>query len=356
MTVLFIATEYPVLSGGGGFTETVRRTLSEIPNCRVITRLIGPGLSFSGRLANALRGYVYGVTPKIEDELVEICKKEHVDVLFAGYTYFGRLCRNVKRRCPGVRIVSLASNVEVLYSWEMFRVLRSRVVPWAVLHALIYLNERWQLSVGDYFLGLNKRDAECFSRIYGRAPDDLVGMVLPDSYRSDVAEDGEYALFVGSRFPPNEFAVRWIARHLAPKSPVAIKIVGRGFEDMRDEFQDVPNLEIVGTVDDLASYYNGARFVLSPIFHGSGMKVKTAEALMFGKRILGSREALEGYSVEGMPNVIQCQDEEDFLSAMRDSTDCQKFCPENRDLYQARHSVGTLRSKLELALGIGTAG
>lgn len=353
MTVLFIATEYPTLSGGGGFTETVRRTLSEIPNCRVITRLIAPGLSFSGRIVNALHGYVYGVTPKIEDELVGICRNERVDVLFAGYTYFGQLCRNVKRRCPTVRIVSLASNVEVVYSWEVFRVARSRVLLWAVLHALIYLNERWQLSVSDCFLGLNKRDAECFLRIYGHAPDNLLGMVLPDSYRNDVAEEGEYALFVGSRFPPNEFAVRWIARHIAPKSPIAIKVVGKGFESLRSEFQDVPNLEIVGTVDSLASYYNGARFVMSPIFHGSGMKVKTAEALMFGKRILGSREALEGYEVEGMPNVLQCQNEEDFLSAIRDSIDCQKFCPENRDLYRARHSVDVLRSKLAAALEVG---
>lgn len=353
MIVLYVATEFSQLSGGGKFTAVVGTALSEIPNCRVITYLINSGLSFAGRIGNALHGFVYGVTPKIEDELVAICDKEHVDVLFAGYTYFGTLCRNIKRRCPTVRIVSLASNVEVLYSWETFRVLRSRVVPWAVLHALIYLNERRQLSVSDYFLGLNKRDAEAFSRIYGRAPDDLIGMTLPDSYQNDVAEEGEYALFVGSRFPPNEFAVRWIARYIAPKSPVIIKVVGKGFEGMRDEFQDVPNLEIVGTVGDLAPYYNGARFVLLPIFHGSGMKVKTAEALMFGKCILGSREALEGYEVEGMPNVLQCRDEEDFLSAMRDSAGCQKFCRENRDLYWARHSVDVLRAKLAAALGVG---
>ena len=41
-------------------------------------------------------------------------------------------------------------------------------------------------------------------------------------------------------------------------------------------------------VDCLETWYEKADVVISPIFLGSGMKTKTAEALMYGKPILGT--------------------------------------------------------------------
>jgi len=37
--------------------------------------------------------------------------------------------------------------------------------------------------------------------------------------------------------------------------------------------------------------------VILPIISGSGMKTKTAEALMYGKSIIGIKEAFEGYKM-----------------------------------------------------------
>lgn len=38
--------------------------------------------------------------------------------------------------------------------------------------------------------------------------------------------------------------------------------------------------------------------MVMPIFSGSGMKVKTAEALMYGKFLIGTKEAFEGYEID----------------------------------------------------------
>ena len=40
---------------------------------------------------------------------------------------------------------------------------------------------------------------------------------------------------------------------------------------------------VVGEVESLAQWYHDAYFVVAPIFDGSGMKTKVAEALMYGK-------------------------------------------------------------------------
>ena len=46
--------------------------------------------------------------------------------------------------------------------------------------------------------------------------------------------------------------------------------------------------------------------MLFPIFEGSGMKLKTCEALMFGKNIIGTPEAFAGYDIDDYTNVGAC--------------------------------------------------
>ena len=90
-------------------------------------------------------------------------------------------------------------------------------------------------------------------------------------------------------------------------------IVGRGFDAHSAELTR-SNVVIVGAVDDLAPWYAGASLVLAPVFSGGGMKVKIAEALMHGKRVLASRSAAIGYeqSVRTGSTVI-CEEARDYL-------------------------------------------
>jgi len=353
-TILYLTTKYSKQSGGGKFSEAVFQGLSFLNDTRVVRYEIDTSSSFLTRLANALHGFIYGITRQTEEEIVAICEQEKVNVLFASYTYFGTLCRNLKSRIPGLRIVSLAQNVEYSYHRRLFNLSHDNILQGLLFIAAVKLNERRQLKSSDYLFALNTRDASEFQRIYGKYPDSILGIILPDEYIAtnninDLSNE-EFALFVGSRFPPNEYAVRWIAEHIAPKSPLNIKIVGKGLEAMRDELQNTPNLTIVGTVDDLTGYYNKARFIISPIFQGSGMKVKTAEALMYGKRILATDESLEGYDTANLPDVIRCQTSQEFIEAMLLSLDCPRYCALNRDIYLKNHSMPVLVKKLSRAV------
>jgi len=345
---------YPKQSGGGKFTDALLQGVSGIPDTRVIEYRISSSVPLVRRIVNCLRGYVQGVTPAMQDEIIAICMRENVNVLFVGCTFFGTLCRNVKRSIPNMRIVSVAQNVEFLYSYQMFRINLEKPLQWLPFQFAIWLNERRQMAASDFVFALNARDAHDLSRLYGRQPDETIGIVLPDKFSDSQPTESPfqtpYALFVGSRFPPNEYAVRWIAKNIAPESPLPVKIVGHGFEGFRDELNGIPNFEIIGTVDDLASYYQHAQFVISPIFHGSGMKVKTTEALMFGKRILGTQEALEGYDIDNAADVIHCQSTEEFLTAMQQSSSCPLFSKPNRDIYLRRHSPAALSEKLQHAI------
>ncbi len=53
-------------------------------------------------------------------------------------------------------------------------------------------------------------------------------------------------------------------------------------------------------MDKTDVYYYKHAAVILPIKYGAGMKVKTAEAMMYGRTIFASDEALEGYDGKGI--------------------------------------------------------
>ena len=59
------------------------------------------------------------------------------------------------------------------------------------------------------------------------------------------------------------------------------------------------------------------KVVIAPIFDGSGMKTKVAEALMYGKRIIGTREAFSGYEDIAEEVGWVCNTKEEFVAALR---------------------------------------
>ena len=46
------------------------------------------------------------------------------------------------------------------------------------------------------------------------------------------------------------------------------------------------------------------------------MKVKTAEAMMYGRHIFASDEALEGYEVDGIDGIERCNTAEEYIKAI----------------------------------------
>ena len=75
-------------------------------------------------------------------------------------------------------------------------------------------------------------------------------------------------------------------------------------------------MQVVGTVDCLETWYEKADVVISPIFLGSGMKTKTAEALMYGKPILGTKEAFEGYDTDPAKVGALCNTATEFIETI----------------------------------------
>ena len=165
---------------------------------------------------------------------------------------------------------------------------------------------------------ITKRDAERTLELYGRKANAIIPVSFHDRYEEKNINllNGKELLFIGSLFPPNYDGIKWFVENVMSKLPnVHLTIVGKGFEKVKNELTR-SNVSIVGTVNNLDEYYYKYPVIVMPIRYGKGMKVKTAEALMFAKIIIGSSEAFEGYDIQGCKGIYECNTAREFASSI----------------------------------------
>jgi len=140
--------------------------------------------------------------------------------------------------------------------------------------------------------------------------------------------------------------------HVVPHIHIKTCIVGRGFESLRQELEREGKVKVVGAVDCLADWYRDAHFVIAPIFDGSGMKTKVAEALMYGKKIIGTPEAFSGYEGVAEKAGWICTTAPEFVAAIAKAGNevTQSFYPELRMLYEEKYSFLAAVSRLSAIL------
>ncbi|MCJ7836930.1 glycosyltransferase family 4 protein [Cuneatibacter sp. NSJ-177] len=250
---------------------------------------------------------------RIEEEVAEYINSLDIDAVFFEASFWWGVEKRLK---PEIRTILFMHNIEKNYAWN--RVIHKSVLTLPRFFACWY-NETRMIRYSDQILCLNERDRMLIRKIYHRGVD----LVLPISFEDhfpgeidvDVPKNGKNLLFVGSNFPPNYQGIVWFVKNVMPKVNGILSIVGKGMEKCREELE-CENVRVVGTVDNTAQFYEQADVVVMPIFWGDGMKVKTAEAMMYGKTIIATKEALEGYETEGVEGIFECSTKEDFVTTI----------------------------------------
>lgn len=302
-------------------------------------------------IINAFRGHIDGLNTATIATALKNIKTENISKIFVDGSNLGGFVRAVKFRFPQVEISTFFHNVEARFFLGSLRQTRS-------LHALAvlmanYLAERKAVRYSDKIICLSDRDSDLLKKLYGRAATHVSPMALQDKLPaghdlSPNPPDEKFALFVGGVFYANRAGISWFVKHVVPHIQIKTCIVGRGFEDLKYELEREGKVEVVGAVDSLAKWYRNAYFVIAPIFDGSGMKTKVAEALMFGKKIIGTPEAFSGYEEVADRAGHICTSADDFVSAINIAKDAfvKPFDPELRAIYEEKYSYPAARSRL----------
>lgn len=286
-----------------------------------------------------LFNYFWGLTPRRVRQIVQ--QASSYDIVFIDRTVFGRIAYALKRAHYNGQIISFFHNVEVIY----FRAKLSHIPFKRIVLRCVDTNDRWTCLYSDKVLCLNPRDAKTLETLYHRHIDGLAPIAIKDCYHTPLVPNTlmrtkPLCLFIGSYFAPNNEGIEWFMKNVFPYVDITVQIIGKGMNALRSHYTIPLQAEVLSDVPDLRPYIEDADLMVLPIFDGSGMKIKTCEALMYGKYILGTREAFEGYEVDFTRVGACCNTPEEFIRAIQHYSTIhpQRFNTYSRDVYLRNHT------------------
>ena len=134
---------------------------------------------------------------------------------------------------------------------------------------------------------------------------------------------GDAVLIVASGNRPNVESVAWFLRDVLPKAdhvPVIIAgTVGEGLRAHDPELFARNHTLFAGRVDDLDGLYAKARLVLLPTIGGTGLSIKSVEAMASGLPLIATPLAFRGMNLDpaSLSNVELAQTPEDFAATLK---------------------------------------
>jgi len=203
-------------------------------------------------------------------------------------------------------------------------------------------NEQFICDHAERIIAINERDSAGLQEFYSRSADLILPTSMQDSFYEKYVLNGKgsYLLFVGSDFFGNTDGLFWFIENCLDDISAPLVVVGKGMDQYADKYPD-KNVEFTGFVEDLGEYYKNAMAVVLPIISGSGMKTKTCEAFMFGKTVIGTQEAFEGYDNYEAAGGILAGTQEEFINVINDfcERETTAFSREARQYYLDNYSL-----------------
>lgn len=320
--ILLITKKFPKIAPGG--RELLNKLNHDILNNLYSEKLKVLFLSAPKRrnlkqILDTFRCYIDGIDTEAISTMNKTIQNEKIETVFIDGSNLGLLSEIGKKRFPNVRFIVFFHNIEFLFFYRMFK---KNMNPLSLVIAVInYFAEKKAIKNSDEIIVLNQRDKNDLERFFVARSIRIIPNSLRDNLKRTTCDINykDYMLFVGGSFFGNYYGIKWFCENVAPLINQTVVIIGYGFSKYKKELSINKRIIVHDYVEDLNIYYKNAKFVIAPIFHGSGMKTKVAEALMHGKKIIGTPEAFVGYENHYNEAGWICNNTDEFVSAINNA-------------------------------------
>jgi glycosyltransferase involved in cell wall biosynthesis len=194
-----------------------------------------------------------------------------------------------------------------------------------------------------------------------RLPEGAHALLYPSTPPPPMGEGGPDIILVASNNAANVESVIWFLREVAPRAPgVEVRIVGgvdAGVRARAPEVFDAYRSWFTGRVDDPGVFYGSARLALLPTISGTGLSIKTVEALASGLPLIATTRAFRGMDAIALTleGVAVADSPEDFARALRERAArsatgaAERLESATRRYYEERFSLAAYQRKLATA-------
>lgn len=348
MNILYITPEYGTsISGGAVGSKRNYDMLISLFGSRSIHKLVlkeNPNNSFIEKVSKNIKKW-------LTSEQYDLSPLKRIDVrsydcVFLDTSLIGHVATQLRHKGYKGKIVCFFHNCELILNSQMYAN-RNILVKFPMIK-IPRVNEQAALQDADAVIILNDRDKKNILEHYTvKSKVFIIPVSMQDKFIEDKEEtihDKPIYTFLGSYFKPNIDGICWFMENVVPYVDIHLRVIGRGMNQLPEKYHHINNVEILSDVPDLTIYMKEADYMLYPIFEGSGMKLKTCEALMYGKNIIGTSEAFCGYEVQDFSRIgARCDTKDEFIRAIEE-VNLPHFNRISRQLYLDKYSYeATLR-------------
>ncbi len=129
-------------------------------------------------------------------------------------------------------------------------------------------------------------------------------------------------VFVGVlNYLPNSQCIQWFIKNVIPtlrkKNPnVTLQVVGRHPTAKINELNNVPGVEIVGSVPDVRQYLAGASLVIAPLRIARGIQNKVLEAMASQRTVVCSPAAAQGIIAQDKKHLFVADEPQQWVDTI----------------------------------------
>lgn len=178
--------------------------------------------------------------------------------------------------------------------------------------------EALSLQAADIIIAITNEEANYFRGLLLGKKVITVGFAVDDG---DICEPDPQRsathkiLFIGSANPLNLRGIEWFIEncwHQLQEMWPEVNLVVCGSVCDAITLQGKTNIRLLGCVDDLDQFWRKADVFINPVDLGTGLKIKTIEALKYGKAIVATPEAVSGIEYQSDAPFLIAEDPDEF--------------------------------------------
>jgi glycosyltransferase involved in cell wall biosynthesis len=255
-------------------------------------------------------------------DVTEAIKKIQPDMVVIEYAVLSKLLTNIPNNI-----------IKVVDTHDRFSDRNKRIRRSGGLGFWMSLSEKQELKLlkrFDFVIAIQRNEGDSFRNLLKKhnskvetisITEKSMGGIVPVSY-DDFAP--VVAGFIGSDNKHNKEALEYFIQtcwqKIKEKVP-NIQLLIAGTVRVDEIFLNDSSIQHLGKVPSLEHFYNKCEFIINPCMSGSGLKIKSVEALVFGKVLVTTAEGAEGLDGTEDYGVFICSMEDNSLAEC-----CIKLC------------------------------
>lgn len=244
----------------------------------------------------------------VQKNLLEFVKNRNFDIVHADHTAMAELALFIGKHL-NIPVVLRLHNVE----WKIWERYANRCSHFSPIYYyikrqanLLKQKETELCKQCDYCLTITDKDKEA---VYAMSPDIHVetipfGVNIPQTNIKGNSGKEQYSMLLATTWAwiHNVDGALWFINNVLPivrKSlpDAKLYLLGKHLPETFEKFRD-SGVVPVGYVDDIEEYYNRCMIFVSPLFVGSGIRIKILEAMGYGLPVVATEVGAEGIEAE----------------------------------------------------------